>query len=375
MKKIILAPDSYKETMSAVRICDLMESVIRTFDSQVQIYKIPVADGGEGTIDCFIHAMGGKKVNMRVSGPNFEPVDASYTQLPDGKTAVIEMAQAAGLPLVGDRRNPAATTTYGVGQLIRHAVGSGFDKIILGLGGSCTNDGGVGMAAALDIQFLNRDGCRFVPLGETLDQIDCIDMSHRWKPLEHCTVTAMCDVRTLLCGENGAAAVFGPQKGADDEMVRRLDRNLAHLSRKITRAIGVDVSGLIGGGAAGGMGAGAVAFLDASLKSGIDTVLDTVGFDGLLGDTDLILTGEGKIDGQSSQGKVVCGIAHRAKTKNVPVIAVVGDIGDGIDALYDEGVTAIISINRLAIPFEKARLRCERDLSLTIETLMRLLAL
>lgn len=374
-KKIILAPDSFKGTMSAVRVCDIMERAIHTRWGKAEIAKVPVADGGEGTVDCFVRAMDAERITATVSSPFFERMEAAYARLPDGVTAVIEMAAAAGLPLVEDRKNPTTATTYGVGELIRHAVESGCRKIILGLGGSCTNDGGAGMAAALGVRFYDDAGHSFVPTGGTLDRIARIDCTGKWPVLNDCCFTTMCDVRNPLCGPNGASAVFGPQKGADEEMVRTLDRNLLHFSQCIREDCGMDVEQMEGAGAAGGLGGGSVVFLGAQLRSGIDTVLDTVGFDRLLEGADLVISGEGRIDGQSAQGKVVWGISRRAKAAGVPVVAVVGDIGDGIDALYGEGLTAVISINRRAIPFEQARLRCETDLEGTVDTLIRLLEL
>lgn len=375
MKKIILAPDSFKGTMSSTRICAIMEKKIKKHWPEADVKKIPVADGGEGTVECFLEATGGDRIKVRVSGPFFEEIDAYYGILRGGDTAVVEMAAAAGLPLVEGRKNPAETTTYGVGQLIGHAVKQGCNKIIIGLGGSCTNDGGTGMAAALGIRFFDRDNREFIPVGGTLDRIARIDTSGRIKELEGCEVIAMCDVDNPLYGKNGAARIYGPQKGADEEMISLLDKNLEHLAGLLKEQLKTDVAELPGAGAAGGMGAGVAAFLRAKLKPGIDTVLDAVGFDGLLDNADIIFTGEGKIDGQSLRGKVVLGIAARAKKKNVPVIAVVGDIGDDIDEVYGQGITAVMSINRVAVPFEEARLRCERDLALTMDTIMRLLKL
>lgn len=372
MRKIILAPDSFKGTMSATTICQIMEMQIHHHEPQIEVLKLPVADGGEGTVECFLEIMGGKKITMKVIGPLFEEIEAFYGILSNG-TAVVEMAAAAGLPLVEGRKSPQSTTTYGVGQLIRNALEMGCKTIIIGLGGSCTNDGGAGMAAALGIRFLDLKGHEFVPVGETLTQIHKIDMSGRMKELESCTVTAICDVDNPLCGEFGAARIFGPQKGADESMIRLLDDNLLHFGNVIKEQLGLEIHTIPGGGAAGGMGAGVMALLHATLKPGIDTVLDNVDFDSMLEDADLVLTGEGRIDSQSLRGKVVRGVAGRAKKHDVPVIAIVGDIGDGIEAFYDLGVTAIVSINRVAIPFADARLRCQSDLSLTIDAVMRLM--
>lgn len=375
MKKIILAPDSFKGTMRSSTVCTIMEVQIKKYFPEAQIIKIPVADGGEGTVDCFLAAVGGEKVSVKVSGPYFEEVEAFCGILPNGQAAVIEMAAAAGLPLVEDRENPSLTTTYGVGQLIKHAVEKGCRNITIGLGGSCTNDGGCGMAAALGVRFLDEDGREFVPVGGTLGKIRKIDLSDKLEALTDCNITAMCDVNNPLCGANGAAYVFGPQKGADDEMAAFLDGNLEHLAALFMQELNMDIAQMPGAGAAGGMGAGVVAFLNAELRQGIDTVLDTLGFEDILNKTDMVFTGEGKIDGQSLRGKVVYGIAKRARDRGIPVVAVVGDIGGGIEEIYRHGVTAVVSINRAAVPFEKARLSCEEDLMNTMDTVMRLLRL
>lgn len=373
MKKIILAPDSFKGTISSTRICDIMESVIKKHHDDIQILKIPIADGGEGTVDCFLQAMGGRKINIPVKGPYFENIDSFYAIMPDKKTAVIEMAAAAGLPLVEGRMNPSLTTTFGVGELMQDAVKKGCKKIILGLGGSSTNDSGTGMASALGIKFFDKNNKEFVPTGGTLNNISKIDTSGKLKELEKCDIIAMCDVNNPLYGKNGAAYVFAPQKGADENMVRLLDENLKYLSDVIKNNLGIDLSIVPGSGAAGGLGAGLVAFAGAKIQSGIETILDIVGFDKLLDGADLVLTGEGRIDSQSLSGKAVVGIARKAKLKNVPVIAVVGDSSDNIDAVYNEGITAIISINRSPLPFEVARLKSESNLALTIDSLMRIL--
>ncbi|NLM10410.1 MAG: glycerate kinase [Clostridiaceae bacterium] len=374
MKKIIIAPDSFKGTMSSIRICDIMEEEIRKFFPDAEINKIPVADGGEGTVDSLIEAGKGKKVFVKVKDPYFETIDSFYGILSDGETAVIEMAAAAGLPLVENRKNPSATTTYGVGELIRHAVSKGCKNIIIGLGGSCTNDGGAGMAAALGVKFTDEEGKEFIPVGGTLSQVKKIDASEMLD-LSGLTITAMCDVNNPLCGENGASKIFGPQKGADKEMTELLDRNLKHFANIIKSQLNKDIIDMPGAGAAGGLGAGVAVFLNAELKQGIDVVLDTVDFNTLLDQANLVFTGEGRIDGQSLRGKVVHGVAIRAKKYGVPVIAVVGDIGDGIEDIYNAGVSAIMSINRVAVPFEIARLRSEKDLALTMNTIMRLLNL
>lgn len=352
-----------------------MKSEILKHFPDCQIKSIPVADGGEGTVECFFEAMGGERVALTVKGPFMEDIEGFYAIVDGGNTAIIEMAAAASLPMVLGRENPRVTTTYGVGQLIRDAVSRGCKKIIVGLGGSCTNDMGVGAAAGAGALFYDADGNMFVPTGATLDKIEKIDVSALTKLLDGVKITAMCDIDNPLYGESGAAYVFAPQKGADAETVKLLDDNLRACADTVKHKLGADVAMLPGAGAAGGMGAGMVAFFGAELKSGIDTVLDTVGFEKIAADADVIFSGEGRIDNQSLRGKVVIGIAQRAKKIGVPVIAVVGDIGDNMDSAYDMGVGAIYSINRVAVDFSKAKMRSKSDLALTVDTVMRTLKL
>jgi len=375
-KKVILAPDSFKGTMSSIKICNIMEEAIKKHIPDIDVIKIPVADGGEGTVECFLEALGGSVVQVMVSGPFFDKINSFYGILPDRTTAIIEMAAAAGLPLTGDKKDPMITTTYGVGELIKHAViENGCRKIIIGLGGSSTTDGGTGMASALGIKFYDEKNEEFIPVGGTLEKITRIDLSGLIKEIEDSKILGMCDVDNPLYGKNGAAYVFGPQKGANDISVRLLDKGLEHLSNQLKKQFNMDLAQKPGAGAAGGLGAGIIAFLNGSLESGIETVLDTVRFDTLLDGANIVFTGEGKIDGQSLRGKVVAGVAGRAKKQNVPVIAVVGDIGDDIDGIYEAGVSAIVSINRVAVPFSVAAARCESDLKETMDTIMRLLKL
>ena len=366
----MLIPDSFKGTMSSSDICDIMSKEIHTIYPDADVVSIPVADGGEGSVDAFLSAMGGEKITVPAKGPYMEDMESFYGVLPD-KTAVIEMAAAAGLPLVGENRRADLTTTYGVGQLMAHAVKSGIKKIVVGLGGSATNDGGTGAAAALGVRFLNEEGESFVPTGATLKDIRRIDISGLLPELRNVEIVTMCDIDNPLCGPSGAAAIFGPQKGADEKMVAMLDAGLEHLAQRIDQDLNQSIANLPGAGAAGGMGAGMVAFFNSRLEMGIETVLNTVRFDELIDDADLVLSGEGKIDMQSLRGKVVIGVARRAKKKNVPVIAIVGDIGDQIEAAYDEGVNAIFSINRVAVTFPEAKKRARSDLALTINNLFR----
>ena len=344
MKKCIVISDSFKGTISSLEICAMARQSVGELFPESEVCCIPVADGGEGTVDCFVQAIGAQPVSVRTTGPYGESVRAAYCR--GGERAVLEMSSAAGLPLAGDRLNPEKTTTYGVGTLIRHAVEDGCKELLLGLGGSCTNDGGCGCAAALGTKFLRADGSEFVPMGGDLDQIERIDVSGTRKLLEGVKITVMCDVDNPLWGPRGAAYVFAPQKGADEAMVKRLDQQLRCLDRTLERELGLSVSQMPGAGAAGGMGAGCVAFLGAELKPGIEAVLDMVDFDRRLEGADLVITGEGRIDSQSVHGKVISGIARRVKPRNIPLVAVVGGIGEGAEEAYGLGVTAIFGTDR-----------------------------
>lgn len=374
MEKILLVPDSFKGTLSSRQVCQVMAGQLRRFFPQAQVKSIPVADGGEGSVEAFLAAAGGERRTRTVTGPFGEPVEAFYGILGDGRTAVIEMAACAGLPLAEGRLNPERATTYGVGELLLAAKEAGCTKAILGLGGSCTNDGGAGAAAALGAKFTRADGAAFVPTGGTLGEIAALDVSPVAQALQGMELTAMCDIDNPLYGDAGAAAVFAPQKGADAAMVARLDAGLRHLGQVAARCLGRDFSHLPGAGAAGGLGFGMAAFCGAQLRMGIDAVLDAVGFDSLLPGTDMVFTGEGKIDSQSARGKVVSGVAARCRKAGVPVVAVVGQIGQGFEEMYQQGLTAVFSINRAAQPFAESRFHAGENLALTMENIARLLA-
>jgi glycerate kinase len=375
VNKIILIPDSFKGTMSSSEICSIMEKRIRRYYENAEIISIPVADGGEGSVDSFLAAVrNGEKIRCPVKGPYMEEMEGFYGLIDGGKTAIIEMAAVAGLPLVGDKLHAEKTTTYGVGQLIMDAVKRGCKKIVVGLGGSATNDFGAGAAAAAGIRFFDKNGKPFIPVGENLSKIVKIDTSAIPENLKTVEFITMCDIDNPLYGASGAAYVFGPQKGADPAMVELLDGQLRAVSETVKRELGADVSSLPGAGAAGGMGGGMAAFFGSRLQMGIETVLDTVEFDRLIKGADLIFTGEGKIDFQSLRGKVVIGVARRAKKHNIPVIAIVGDIGNDIESAYNEGVSAIFSINRVALPFREICTRCQNDLDLTMDNLMRFIS-
>ncbi|NCC63343.1 MAG: glycerate kinase [Spirochaetia bacterium] len=370
MNNILLIPDSFKGTMSSEQICSIMDRAIKRHYPQAKVTSIPVADGGEGSVDAFLQALGGEKKTLTVQGPFSLPMESFYGIIKQD-TAVIEMASCAGLPLVGDDLHPDKTTTYGVGELILDAAKSGCKHIIVGLGGSATNDGGCGAAAACGVVFKDKDGNSFVPTGGTMNQVASIDVSKLDPALAGIDITTMCDIDNPFFGPTGAAYIFAPQKGADEAMVKVLDANLQNLAAVIQRDCNIDVQAIPGSGAAGGMGGGMAAFFGSRLQMGIETVLETVNFDNLLQDADLVLTGEGKIDGQSLRGKVVIGVARRAKKADVPVLAIVGDIGDDVEGAYEEGVSGIFSINRVAVEFKKAKPRAPQDMEKTIDNLMR----
>ena len=369
MKKVVVISDSFKGSLSSSQISRIAADCIHRYDTDCQVVGLPVADGGEGTVECFLEAIGGESVVIPVHGPWGETLEASYGRI--GDTAVVEMAAAAGLPLVGDRKDPSKTTTYGVGMQIRHAVEHGAKRIILGLGGSATNDGGCGCAVALGVRFLDAAGKEFCPVGETLHQIAAIDCTEADKLLEGVAVEVMCDIDNPLCGPKGAAAIFGPQKGADKAMIAMLDKGLGHMAQVIAKERDVQAEMIPGAGAAGGFGAGAVAYLHAELRPGIEVVLDMVEFERQLEGCDLVITGEGRIDGQSLGGKVPVGVSRRARKSQVPVIAVVGIMGNGAEAVYDEGITAIFNTNRRALPFEQIRNDGEQDYRSTLDDVLK----
>lgn len=369
MRKCIVISDSFKGTLSSPEICAIArESIPRIFPA-CEVIAIPVADGGEGTVACFMDAIHAQPVTVDTTGPYAEQIRVTYAR--SGNKAIVEMACAAGLPMVGLRRNPELTTTYGVGTVIRHAVEHGCTEILLGLGGSATNDGGCGCAAALGVRFLDQDGQAFVPVGKTLGEIAHIDVSERRELLKGVKITVMCDVENPLCGPTGAACIFAPQKGADEAMVLRLDDNLRKLAGCVQRQLGVDIANMTGAGAAGGMGGGCVAFLGAELKSGIEAVLDMVEFDTALEHADLVITGEGRIDSQSLHGKVISGIAKRTDARGVPLIAIVGCIDKSADKAYDMGVSAIFGIDREAKSFEAYAHESRECYQRTLEDVLR----
>lgn len=373
MQNFILVPDSFKGTLSAIEVCNIMKSSIKNLYKDANIISVPVADGGEGTVDAFLYALGGEKKSIWVSDAfNEQKILAHYAMLKDD-IAVIEMATCAGLPLVKNRLEPDKTTTFGVGELIIDAINSGAKKIILGLGGSATNDGGCGMASALGVKFKDEQNQEFIPTGGTLSQIYKIDMNNIYSKIKDVEFISMCDVDNPLCGRLGASAVFAPQKGADEDMVKSLDEGLAHLAKVIKRDLHIEVKDIKGAGAAGGLGAGSIAFLQSKLTKGIDVILDTINFDELVSKADIVFTGEGKFDSQSLHGKVVMGVANRSQKYKTPVIVVTGAIGENIQEAYNKGITAIFSINKEPMEFSKSALKSKENMILTMENILRLL--
>jgi glycerate kinase len=370
MKKILLVPDSFKGTMSSTEVCAIMEEAIKTFYPEAQVISIPVADGGEGSVDAFLAALGGEKRFVSVQGPFGCKMNSFFGILKNG-IAIIEMAACAGLPLVGTEKNPLLATTYGAGELIKAALDSGCSKVVMGIGGSATNDGGCGTAVALGVKFFDKAGKAFVPTGGTLHQIEHIDKSDLDPRLKKIELVTMCDIDNPLYGENGAAYIFGPQKGANSDQVQFLDAGLRHLAEIVRKEFLLNIAETAGAGAAGGMGYGMRVFLDSSIQMGIETVLDTVNFNELLEDADCVFTGEGKIDSQSLRGKVIIGIARRTKKANVPLVAIVGAVNNGIDAAYDAGVTAVFCINRRSEDFSQPGLCAKNNLALTMKDILR----
>ena len=371
MKRFLLAPDSFKGTLSAQEVCAIEAAVIRKHIPDAVIRAIPMADGGEGMVESYLGIMGGRRVTVPVTGPLGGTVDAVYGVLPDG-SAVMEMAAAAGLPLVAGRENPLETSTYGVGELLLHAARSGIRKILLGIGGSCTNDCGIGMAAALGFRFLDDRGNPVEPLAKNLGLIEEIVPPECLPELD---LRVACDVDNPLLGEHGATYTFGPQKGADAEMLVLLEAGMAHFAQVLTQFCGIPVADLPGSGAAGGLGAALRAFLGGRLMPGAELLLDSVGFDELLKEADIVLTGEGRIDWQSAHGKVPGTVGLRCKAAGVPCAALCGSVGKGADALYDCGISAIFSAVQGVCTFEAVRETSAASLEFLADAVLRLLTL
>lgn len=373
--KIVIAPDSFKESLSAPDVAAAIAKGWAQVFPEAELCLRPMADGGEGTVQSLVDARGGRFIHLKVHGPARRRVRARYGMLANGRTAVIEMAEASGLPLVkGASRNPLHTTTYGTGQLIADALDRGAREIIIGIGGSATNDGGTGAAQALGIRFLDKRGrvIRARASGGMLNRIAAIDASEVHPELPFARVIVACDVDNPLCGPRGAARVFGPQKGATSAMVRRLDANLRHFGRLIRRELGIDIMNRKGSGAAGGLGGGLVAFANAKLERGIDIVIEATGLVGHMQGADLVFTGEGRVDFQTAFGKTPAGVARAARRFGVPVIAIGGGLADDAHGVFSHGIDALQSAVARDMPLANALKRAPEYVADAAERALRL---
>ena len=373
--RIVVAPDSFKGSLSSIQAANAIEKGIigaaQTCREPVEVIKVPIADGGEGTVEAIITANKGEIVKTRVLDPLGREIDSFFGILPDN-SAVIEMAAASGLNLLGDdERNPMKTTTYGTGQLIKEALDYGCKRIIIGIGGSATNDGGVGMAQALGVSFLDEEGNQIAFGGGELSKISKIDVSLLDPRIKDTVITIASDVKNPLCGPNGASAVYGPQKGATPEMVETLDRNLKHLAKTIHEQLNIDILNVPGSGAAGGLGAGLMAFLGAKFCLGIKLVTELARLEEKIQRADLVVTGEGSTDYQTLFGKVPHGIADTAKKYSKPVICISGSLGKGYEQLYNEGIDAFFSIVNRPMSLEEAMNNAEVLLEQTAKNVIK----
>ncbi|SHE54969.1 glycerate kinase [Tissierella praeacuta DSM 18095] len=379
MKKdfvILLAPDSFKESMTAKEVCHAMERGIKKANNSISCIHVPMADGGEGTMQSLVDATNGQIYTVEVIGPLGNEVEASYGILGDGETGVIEMASASGIHLVpSEKRNPLITTTYGTGQLIKSCLNHGVKKLLMGIGGSATNDGGIGVVQALGGKFLDKEGKELGFGGGELDKLVTIDLSNFDNRLKDVIVEVACDVNNPLCGKQGASYVFGLQKGATPEIMKVLDNNLRHYGILIKEKLGIDVLYESGAGAAGGLGAGLMAFLNGRLNKGIDMVIKYSKLEEKLPYADMVWTGEGSIDFQTQFGKTPIGVARLAKEYNKPVVALAGRVGTNIETLYTMGIDSIFSITRDITTLEEALEKGQENMEKTAENIIRLMNL
>lgn len=366
LKKVVIAPDSFKESLSALEVAEAIERGFRQVYPQAQYVKLPMADGGEGTVDSMVAATDGEIVRVEVMGPLGQPVQAFYGLLGDGETAVIEMAAASGLHLAPKAlRDPRITTSYGTGELILAALERGVKAIILGIGGSATNDGGAGMMQALGARLLDDKQNPLLPGGAALAQLAQIDLSEVDPRLQQVSVTAACDVDNPLCGPHGASAVFGPQKGATPEMVTQLDSALSHFGSLLQQATGREVINTPGAGAAGGMGAALLGMLNARLRPGIEIVIETLRLEEALCDADLVITGEGRLDSQSIHGKTPIGVARVAKRHGLPVIGIAGSLSKDYQVVHQHGIDAAFSVLDRIVTLDEALTEAADNLEVT----------
>ncbi len=371
--KIVIAPDSFKGSLSASKVAESITLGINKVLPEAEIVELPLSDGGEGLVDALVKATGGETLYQQVTGPLGLPVDSFWGLLGDGKTAVIEMAAASGLNLVPkEERNPLKTTSFGTGELICSAVNQGCSKLIIGIGGSATNDGGVGMAQALGVRFLDEKGKELPFGGGELIRLNSIDTSRIDFCLKDIDVQVACDVNNPLTGCQGASYVYGPQKGATKAMVQDLDKGLKHYARILNKDLGIEIENIPGSGAAGGLGAGLMAFLNGKLTSGIDLVMEVIDFEKHLSHASLVFTGEGALDSQSLFGKVPVGVARKAKKNNVPVVVIAGSIIENLEIFHEEGITASFSIINKPLELKDALSKTAVLLELTVKEIMNL---
>lgn len=372
--KIVIAPDSYKESLSALEVATAIEQGFREIFPDADYVKLPVADGGEGTVEAMVAATQGGIIKVQVTGPLGENVEGFYGLSGDEQSAFIEMAAASGLEMVAPSlRNPLKTTSWGTGELIRHALDAGVKHIIIGIGGSATNDGGAGMVQALGAKLLDAEGNPIGLGGGELEKLARIDIRELDKRLAECRIEVACDVTNPLTGEEGASAVFGPQKGATPEMIARLDAALAHYAKIIARDLDVDVLNLEGGGAAGGMGAALYAFCGAELRQGIEIVTDALHLDKHVADADLVITGEGRIDSQTIHGKVPVGVAKVAKRYNKPVIGIAGSLTADVGVVHQHGIDAVFSVIYTVCTLEEALENAEENVRMAARNIAAVL--
>lgn len=355
MKKIVISIDSFKGCLSSSALAEAISEGVRIVFPACEIDPIPIADGGEGTVEALVEATRGELIRQTVHGPLMQPVEATYGMLGDGKTAVIEMAAASGWMLIPPKAgNVGHTTTYGTGELIRNAIRRGCREFILGIGGSATNDAGVGMLQALGFHFTDALGKEIGPGGKELERIRQIERSASLPELEECTFYLATDVKNPFCGPEGAAYVFGPQKGGTPRQIEALDQGMEHFARLVRETCGSDIASIPGAGAGGGMAGGCLAFLRASIRPGIELIKNYLDFDARIREADLIFTGEGKIDAQTSQGKVISGVLASARRLRIPVIALTGQAPENDETLFQTGLTAVFSIHPFPVSLDQA---------------------
>lgn len=372
--KIVIAPDSYKESLSALEVATAIEQGFREIFPDAHYVKLPVADGGEGTVEAMVAATQGGIIKVRVTGPLGENAEGFYGLSGDEQSAFIEMAAASGLEMVAPSlRNPLKTTSWGTGELIRHALDAGVKHIIIGIGGSATNDGGAGMVQALGAKLLDAEDNPIGMGGGELEKLARIDISELDTRLANCRIEVACDVTNPLTGKEGASAVFGPQKGATPEMIARLDDSLAHYAKIISRDLDIDVLNLEGGGAAGGMGAALYAFCGAELRQGIEIVTDALHLDNHVADADLVITGEGRIDSQTIHGKVPVGVAKVANRYNKPVIGIAGSLTADVGAVHEHGIDAVFSVIYTVCTLEEALKNAEENVRMAARNIAAVL--